>query len=91
SRAEFFLRLPSVVAGTAAGWFVYLWVCDAGDRATALIAMSLVLFSPALIYTSAEVRQYALLLGFMAATLYLLERALMTGSTGLMLASAVTL
>jgi 4-amino-4-deoxy-L-arabinose transferase-like glycosyltransferase len=91
SRSEFFLRLPSVVAGTAAGWFVYLWLRDVGDRTTAIIAMSLVLFSPALIYTSAEVRQYALLLGFMAATLYLLERAFITGSPGMMLASAMTL
>ena len=91
SHAEFFLRLPSAVAGTAAGWFVYLWLRDVADRATALIAMSLVLFSPALIYTSAEVRQYALLLGFMSATLYLLDRALMAESPGLMLVSALTL
>lgn len=91
SRSEFFLRLPSVLAGTAAGWFVYCWLRDVADRTTALIAMSLVLFSPALIYTSAEVRQYALLLGFMAAALYLLDRAFMSDSSGLMLASAITL
>ncbi|MGH9516677.1 MAG: glycosyltransferase family 39 protein [Terriglobales bacterium] len=91
SHAEFFLRLPSVVAGTAAGWFVYAWLRDVADRTTALIAMSLALFSPALIYTSGEVRQYALLLGFMAATLYLLDRGFMSGSPGLMLVSAVTL
>ncbi len=91
SHSQFFLRLPSVLAGTAAGWFIYLWLRDAADRATALIAMSLFLFSPALIYISAEVRQYALLLCFMAATLYLLDRAFLTGSPGLMLASAMTL
>jgi Dolichyl-phosphate-mannose-protein mannosyltransferase len=91
SHAEFFLRLPSVLAGTAAGWFVYLWLRDVADRTTALIAMSLVLFSPALIYTSAEVRQYALLLCFTSVTLYLLDRALMTCSPRLMLASAMTL
>src|SRR5436305_778282 len=91
SHAEFFLRLPSVIAGTAAGWFLYAWLCDVSDRATGLAAMSLVLFSPALIYTSAEVRQYAPLLCFMAATLYFLDRALMAGSPGLMLASALSL
>lgn len=91
SHVEFFLRLPSVIAGTAAGWFLYAWLRDIADRATALVAMSLVLFSPALIYTSAEVRQYALLLGFMSATLYLLDRAFIAGSPGLMLASALTL
>jgi hypothetical protein len=91
SRAEFFLRLPLVVAGTAAAWFVYAWLREVTDCATGLIALSLLLFSPALIYASAEVRQYALLLGFMAATLYLLDRAFMTGSPGVMLASAMTL
>src|SRR5436305_1329502 len=91
SHAEFFLRLPSVLAGTATGWFVYAWLRDVADRTIALVAMSLVLFSPALIYTSAEVRQYALLLCFVAATLYLLDRGLMAQSPGLMLASATTL
>lgn len=91
SRTEFFLRLPSVVAGVAAGWFLYAWLRDVADRTTALITLSLVLFSPALIYTSAEVRQYALLLGFMAATLFLLDRAFMSGSAEFMLASAITL
>ena len=91
SHTEFFLRLPSVIAGTAAGWFLYAWLRDVADRTTGLIAMSLLLFSPALIYTSTEVRQYALLLCFIAATLYLLDRALMGESPGLMLASAMTL
>src|SRR5579862_7026640 len=26
SHTEFFLRLPSVLAGIAAGWFIYLWL-----------------------------------------------------------------
>ncbi|HEX3819641.1 MAG TPA: glycosyltransferase family 39 protein [Candidatus Sulfotelmatobacter sp.] len=91
SHSEFFLRLPSVVAGTAAGWFVFAWLREVSDRVTALIAMSLVLFSPALIYTSAEVRQYALLLCFMSATLYFLDRGFIAGSAGMMAVSAVTL
>src|SRR5579884_232164 len=56
-RSEFFLRLPSVLAGTAAGWFLYAWMRDVRDRTTAIIALALLLFAPALIYTSAEVRQ----------------------------------
>src|SRR3954452_16086269 len=32
SRSEFCLRLPSVAAGTAAGWFVYAWLRDVADR-----------------------------------------------------------
>jgi len=91
SHSDFFLRLPSAFAGTAAGCFLYLWLRDVTDRTTGLIALSLLLFSPALIYTSAEVRQYALLLCFMAATLYFLDRAFAANSPGLMLASAMTL
>jgi hypothetical protein len=91
AHSEFFLRLPSVLAGTAAGWFLYAWLRDATDRATALIALSLLLFSPALIYISAEIRQYALLLCFMSATLYFLDRAFRENSPGLMIASAVAL
>ena len=91
SHSEFFLRLPSVVAGTAAGGFIYAWLRNAIDRGTAIVAMSLLLFSPALIYNSAEVRQYALLLCFMSATLYLLEIAFIRNSPLLMLGSALTL
>ena len=91
SHSEFFLRLPSVLAGTAAGWFLYAWLRDVTDRATALAALSLLLFSPALIYTSAEVRQYALLLCFMSATLFFLDRAFAEDSAGLMIASAMAL
>ena len=91
SHSEFFLRLPSVLAGTAAGWFLYAWLRNVTDRTTALVALSLLLFSPALIYTSAEVRQYALLLCFMSATLYFLDRAFGENSPGLMMASALTL
>src|ERR1700724_1500887 len=44
SHSEFFLRLPSVLAGTGAGWFLYAWLCDVTDRATAVVALSLLLF-----------------------------------------------
>ena len=91
SHSAFFLRLPSAVAGTTAGWFLYAWLAEVSDRRTALIGLSLLLFSPALIYTSAEVRQYALLLCFMAATLYFLDRAFAANSPAPMLASALTL
>jgi hypothetical protein len=91
SHTEFFLRLPSVLAGTAAGWFLYAWLRDVTDRATALVAVSLLLFSPALIYTSAEVRKYALLLCFISATLYFLDRGFGEHSPALMTVSALTL
>ncbi|HKW16037.1 MAG TPA: glycosyltransferase family 39 protein [Terriglobales bacterium] len=91
SSSEFFLRLPSVIAGTAAGWFLYLWLREVRDRSTAMIALALFLFSPALIYTSAEVRQYALLLCFMSAALCLLDRAIADDSPMLLLGSGIAL
>lgn len=91
SSSEFFLRIPSVIAGTVAGWFLYAWLQRVADRATALIALALFLFSPALIYLSFEVRQYALLITFMAASLYFLDRALIETSSGLMLLSTISL
>ncbi len=91
SNTEFFLRIPSVIAGTAAGWLLYAWLLRITDSCTAVIALSLFLFSPALIYLSFEVRQYALVMAFMAATLYFLDRGFMEGSPVLMLASILSL
>ena len=91
SNTEFFLRIPSVIAGTAAGWFLYAWLRRVTDSCTAIIALSLFLFSPALIYLSFEVRQYALVMAFMAATLYFLDRGLVEDSPALMLVSILCL
>ena len=43
SNTEFFLRIPSVIAGAAAGWFIYAWLRRVADDCTALIALSLFL------------------------------------------------
>jgi hypothetical protein len=91
SSTEFFLRIPSVIMGTAAGWSLYAWLRRVTDSCTALIALSLLLFSPALIYLSFEVRQYALVMAFMTATLYFLDRAVMENSLALMLMSTLCL
>jgi 4-amino-4-deoxy-L-arabinose transferase-like glycosyltransferase len=89
--SEWILRLPSVVAGTAFCWVVFLWLKLVTDRTTALIALSLLLFSPALIYLSAEIRQYALVQFFAAFSLYFLERGVGERSPCLMLSSALAL
>ncbi len=85
--SEFVLRLPSVFAGTAFCWIMFLWLRRVAGRETALIGLSLLLFCPALIYVSAEIRQYALLLFFCSGCLYFLERALEGNSAGWMAAS----
>src|SRR6266550_410360 len=89
--SEFILRLPSLLAGTAFCWIIFLWLKQVTDTTTAVIGLSLALFSPALIYLSAEVRQYSLLLFFCAASLYLLDRAIAENLAGAMLLSLVSL
>jgi 4-amino-4-deoxy-L-arabinose transferase-like glycosyltransferase len=74
-QSELMLRLPSLLAGTASCWLTYLWVKRVADRSTAFLGLILLAFSPALIELSAEIRQYALLMGFLAACLYCSERA----------------
>ena len=83
-QSELMLRLPSVLAGTACCWLAYLWLKEVTDRSTAFMGLLLFSFAPSLIALSAEVRQYALLLFFMAACLYLSERAIRENSPPLM-------
>jgi 4-amino-4-deoxy-L-arabinose transferase-like glycosyltransferase len=79
-QSELMLRMPSLLAGTACCWFMYLWLKRVTDRSTALWGLILFAFAPALIELSAEIRQYALLMGFMAACLYFSERAVQENS-----------
>lgn len=82
--SELMLRLPSVLAGTVCCWLAYKWLDKIADRTTALAGLMFFCFAPALVGLSAEVRQYALLLFFFAACLYLLETALREESEGRM-------
>ncbi|HXT86974.1 MAG TPA: glycosyltransferase family 39 protein [Verrucomicrobiae bacterium] len=72
--SELMLRLPSVLAGTLTPWFAFLWLKRLG-RVTAFVALLLLTFAPALIAFSTEMRPYALLLLFLAAALWSLDRA----------------
>jgi 4-amino-4-deoxy-L-arabinose transferase-like glycosyltransferase len=83
-RSELWLRMPSVLAGTACCWIAYRWLKLVTDRATAVIGLICLAFAPALIELSAEIRQYSLLLFFMAACLCLAERAIRENSLGAM-------
>ncbi|MGH9538895.1 MAG: glycosyltransferase family 39 protein [Terriglobales bacterium] len=86
--SELFLRLPSLLAGLAFAWMMFLWLRRIADRSTAITGLVLLLFSPALISVSSEVRQYALLLCFAAISLYLLDRAIEENSAAMMLLSS---
>lgn len=84
-RSELFLRLPSVAAGTVFCAVMFGWLKRVANDSTALTACALMLFSPALIQLSAEIRQYAFLLLFCAISLYFLEHAI-TEISALMMA-----
>src|SRR5579863_4239679 len=89
--SEFVLRLPSVIAGTAFCWIFFKWLSRILGPVTGFIGLILVSFLPPMIELSAEVRQYALLLFFLASTAYLLEGALEKNSAAIMLLSAISL
>jgi hypothetical protein len=74
--SEWMLRLPSVIAGTAFCWFLFRWMSPIFGRTPAWSALIFFSFLPPLIALSSEVRQYGLLLCFLGASLYLVERAL---------------
>jgi hypothetical protein len=78
--SELLLRMPSLLAGTAFCWLGFRWLAKIADRSTALAGLLLFSLAPSLILLSAEVRQYALLLFFMAACLCLSERAIQKNS-----------
>jgi hypothetical protein len=73
--SELMLRLPSILASTAAAWMAYRWVNLVLGRSAALSTLLLMSFSPMLTALGAEVRNYSLLLLCMASCLYFLERA----------------
>ncbi len=89
--SELILRMPSILAGTAFCWLTYKWASMLFGQPVAWIVFILTLFLPSTIDLSSEVRQYALLLAFAMASVYLLERALETNSARAMFFSGVTL
>ena len=89
--SEFVLRLPSVIAGTAFCWIFFKWLTRIFGQVAGFIGLILVTFLPPVIALDAEVRQYALLLFFLASSAYLLERAFAENSPGVILLSAISL
>lgn len=74
-RSELILRLPSLIAGTAALWFAFAWMRRSLGEIPALAGLGFMTVSSAAISASTEVRQYGLLLFFICAALYATERA----------------
>lgn len=89
--SDLMLRLPCVISGTIFCWFYYQWLkLILGDQ-IALVGTMLVSLLPTMIGTSADLRQYPLMLMFLAIGAYFLEKALRTTGSWQMLLSGVSL
>ena len=75
-RSEMIVRMPSLLAATAALWITFLWLRRCLGKIPALVGLLFMAVSPAAISASTEVRQYGLLLLFICGALYATERAL---------------
>ncbi len=74
--SEIFLRLISVLSGSAGIWFFYQWLSLRFDRITGMVGAILFAFLPPLVALSAELRQYALMIFFITIALFLLEKGI---------------
>lgn len=84
--SELWLRMPLVLAGTVFCWIFYKWLTTAAGELAGFIGLLFVSFLPPIVRLSAEIRQYALLLLFLASALYFLDDALERQSAGRMAA-----
>lgn len=87
--SESALRSPSLIAGIAAVWLLYVLGKELGGRRAGLAAAFLLAISPFHIWYSAEARMYAVFAAAGLAFFYCLIRCLKTGSPGAMLLTAV--
>jgi 4-amino-4-deoxy-L-arabinose transferase-like glycosyltransferase len=89
--SELWLRMPSVLAGTVFCWVFYKWLSKVTGSIAGFTGLLFVAFLPPIILISTEIRQYALMLAFLASALYLLEQAFEENSAGKMAAFSLCL
>jgi hypothetical protein len=87
--SELWLRMPSVLAGAVFCWMFYKWLSRSAGSLAGLIGLLLVALLPPIVALGAEIRQYALLLAFLASALYFLDEAFAKNSAGLFAAFSV--
>ena len=83
--SEFVLRMSSVLAGTLFCWLFFKWISEILGDQVALPSLIFVSLLPPLVSLTSQVRQYSLLLLFVALSGYLFERSLAENSPRLML------
>lgn len=82
--SELWLRMPLILAGVAFCWMFYKWLDQAAGHLAGVIGLLFVALLPPMVLLSAEIRQYPLLLAFLAGALYLLDLAIAKESLGRM-------
>jgi Dolichyl-phosphate-mannose-protein mannosyltransferase len=82
--SELWLRMPLVLATVAFCWMFYKWLSHAAGSLAGFIGLLFAAFLPPIVLLSTEIRQYPLLLAFLASSLYFLDEALAKNSTGRM-------
>jgi hypothetical protein len=73
--SELWLRLPSVLAGAIFCWMFYKWSSKAAGGLAGLIGLLFIALLPPIVLIAAEIRQYSLLLAFLASAVYFLDEA----------------
>ena len=73
--SDLWLRLPLVLASVAFCWMFYKWLANAAGSLAGFIGVLFVAFLPPIVLLSTEIRQYPLLLAFLASALYFLDVA----------------
>ncbi|MGB8989441.1 MAG: glycosyltransferase family 39 protein [Candidatus Sulfotelmatobacter sp.] len=89
--SELWLRMPSILAGVVFCWMFYKWLRNSAGDLAGLIGLIFVSFLPPVILLSTEIRQYALLLAFLASALYFLDDSFAKGSSGRMVVFSLCL
>jgi hypothetical protein len=89
--SELWLRTPLVLASAGFCWMFYQWLAKAAGDLVAFVALLFVAFLPPMVALSAEIRQYPLVLAFLASALYFLDQAFDKKSAARMAAFALCL
>lgn len=89
--SDLLLRLPAVIAGTAALWFAHRWLLSAFGRRAALAGLLVMALAPVAVIQSAAVQGFVFVPLFAAAALWLLERGRRENSPAVLLLSGLAL
>jgi uncharacterized membrane protein len=89
--SELWLRLPLILASVAFCWMFYKWLSRTAGFLAGFIALIFVALLPPIVLLSAEIRQYPLLLAFLASALYFLQDAVAKNSSASMAAFSLCL